>query len=176
VRSVAWVPEVAGELAVGGIEEGLEVFFVLADEQDDRRDAVGGEWGMAPPPAQQGVVAEELFVVLVDPSSAVVFDEVEPGAGRGLAGDFEDGVGSYEACSRVSDALDGAFVVEAFGFAAVSWWLDLRLAAPRDERRPEEPSPGQGPGVGVDLVQDVAVVVDRAEVEACAGFKLADLT
>jgi hypothetical protein len=60
--SVAWVPEVAGEFAVGGVEEGFELLFVLADEDDERRDAVVGEWGVAPPPAQEGVVAEELLV------------------------------------------------------------------------------------------------------------------
>jgi hypothetical protein len=89
----AEVPTVARQLAVGGVEELVALVFVLADEEHVRR-VVAISQGVAPPGAEEGVVAAELVVVLVDASCAVVFDEELPAAGLGVAFDFQDGVGS----------------------------------------------------------------------------------
>jgi hypothetical protein len=61
--AVACVPYVPGELVIGGVEERVPLVLVLADEDDERLDAMVGERGVAPPRAQQAVVAQELLEV-----------------------------------------------------------------------------------------------------------------
>ena len=76
------VPKVGGELAVGAGEEVVALGIVLADEQDVGCVATGTQVGVAPPPAEEGVVAAELVVVLVGAAGAVVLDQEEPRALR----------------------------------------------------------------------------------------------
>lgn len=71
----AWVPAVACELAVGGLEEDVALVLVLADEQHPGLGAAVEIARVAPPPAQKSVIAAELLEVLVDAAGAVVLDE-----------------------------------------------------------------------------------------------------
>src|SRR5919201_6657478 len=71
-RAVTCMPYMARELVVGGVEEGVALVLVLADEDHEGRDAVVGQFGVAPPGAEQRVVAEELLEVLVESARAVV--------------------------------------------------------------------------------------------------------
>jgi hypothetical protein len=76
-RRGARVPAVARQFAVGRIEELAALVFVLTDEEHEWR-LVGVDRGrVAPPRAEEGVVAAELVEVLIDASSAVVLDEEE---------------------------------------------------------------------------------------------------
>ena len=100
----AWVPAVARQLAVGGIEELAALAFVLADEEHERRLLVVDEGRVAPPRAEEGVVAAELVVILVDASGAVVLDEEQPAADFvALAFELQPGVGAYRACAWVTE-------------------------------------------------------------------------
>src|SRR5829696_10228376 len=88
------------------------LLVVLADEQHERGVIVVREHRVPPPPAQEGVVAQELAVVLVDSPGAVVLDQV--GAAATVSAlDFQDGVGSYETRCGPSQAPDRAVVVES---------------------------------------------------------------
>src|SRR4051794_16914265 len=95
--AVAGVPDVAGELVVGGVEEGVPLLLVLADKDHVRLDALGREVGVSPPRAQEGVVAEELLEVLVYAARPVVFDEERAAAVGRLALDVDDRVRTHEA-------------------------------------------------------------------------------
>jgi hypothetical protein len=100
------VPAVAGELAVGGVEEHLALLLVLADEQDPGGVLRAFEVAVAPPPAQEGVVAAQLVVVLVDPAGAVVLDQEQPRCSLGVAAvDLEDGVGAQQPRVAVREPL-----------------------------------------------------------------------
>ena len=69
------MPEVGGQLDVRAGEEVVALGSVLADEEDVGCVATGPQVGVAPPPGEEGVVAAELVVVLVDAAGAVVFDQ-----------------------------------------------------------------------------------------------------
>src|SRR5690349_6078993 len=87
------MPPMPRELAVGGGEEEGALLIVLADEQHEGRGLAIAEGAVVPPPGQEGVVAMELVVVLVETSGAVVLDEDQPTRRLGvIAGDLEDGV------------------------------------------------------------------------------------
>ena len=93
IWSNIWVPAVAGEVAIGGLEEEVALLVVLADEQDEGRVLATAERRAPPPPRQEGVVAPELVVVLVETTGAVVLDEDEPARIVGLgARDLHDRV------------------------------------------------------------------------------------
>jgi hypothetical protein len=66
---------------------------VVATEDDERDAVLAGEPGVAPPPTEEAVVAEELLEVLVDAPGSVVFDEEEGGAVPLAALDLEHCVG-----------------------------------------------------------------------------------
>src|SRR5215207_7267790 len=66
------VPAMTAQLAVGGGEELLALALVLADEQHVGERGQVRVGRVADPPAQKGVVAAQLVVVLVDPARAVV--------------------------------------------------------------------------------------------------------
>ena len=86
------VPAVSRDLAVGRGEELLPLVLVLADEEHERGLLVVGEGRVAPPAAEEGVVAAELVVVLVDASGAVVLDEQEASRRPGHRHDGQDRV------------------------------------------------------------------------------------
>jgi hypothetical protein len=70
----------------------------------------------------------------------------------------------------VAQALGRPVVVEAQPVLARDWWrLDGGFAVPGEEVLAEGAAVGEHPGVELDLVQDVAVVVDRASAVALAG-------
>jgi hypothetical protein len=87
------VPAMTGELAVGGGEELLPLGLVLADEQHVGERGQVRVGRVAGPPAQKGVVAAQLVVVLVDPACAVVLDEQRAQDALRSGSDLEDRVG-----------------------------------------------------------------------------------
>ena len=105
---------------------------------------------------------------------AVVLDQVRAAA-TVSALDLEDGVGAYETrlwsvagpgpCGRRRDACCPP-LASAGGSISVS---PLQASSAASEQSP----PGEDPGVEVDLVKDVAVVVDRAQFEPCVAVESA---
>jgi hypothetical protein len=83
------------EFTAGDVEEGVALVVVLADEDDVGRVAVLREPSVAPPPAEQGVVAQEFLEVLVDSAGAVVLDQKRTGSAR-AARCFDDRIRSNE--------------------------------------------------------------------------------
>jgi len=83
---------VTGELVVGGGQEAVALFFVLADEEHVRRRPLIAGLRAAPPPGEEGVVAAELLQVLVDPTGAVELDQEGPAALAILPRRLDDGV------------------------------------------------------------------------------------
>jgi hypothetical protein len=106
------MPAVSRELLIGRRHELLALSFGLANEEHERRRWVAGVWGVAPPPAQEGVVAPELLVVLVDAAGAVVLDEDGPLVAV-VAGEFKDRVGPEQSGAGVAEVLGGPVVFEA---------------------------------------------------------------
>lgn len=93
-RARARVPVVSGELVVGPVEEVLALMCVLADEEHVGWSVPVAVRGLLPPVVEEGVVAPELVVVLVEPTGAIELDEH---GGRlvefAVARELEDGVG-----------------------------------------------------------------------------------
>src|SRR5215207_4470853 len=108
----AGMPVVSGELLIRRGYELLSLFLDLAHEEHERRRWQVGVWGVAPPPAQEGVVAAELLVVLVDAAGAVVLDEDGPQVAV-VAGEFKLRVGSEQSGAGVAEVLDGPVGFEA---------------------------------------------------------------
>src|SRR5439155_16321929 len=95
VRRHIGVPAVSGELTVGRGDEVVAMLLVLADEDDERWHAPVREVRPLPPPREEGVVAPELLVVLVETTGAVVLDEQEPSRGsRVFPRDLDNRVGA----------------------------------------------------------------------------------
>ena len=68
------MPAMTGELVIGGRHERLALVLGLAYEDHERGFVEFGVFRVAPPPVEEGVVASELAVVLVDAAGAVVLD------------------------------------------------------------------------------------------------------
>jgi hypothetical protein len=103
---------VAGEFAVGSGEEVVALGVVLADEQHVGRLGAPGEFGVAPPPGEVGVVAAEFVVVLVGAAGAVEFEEEQPWLLPSVVGDLEGGVGDDWTGVGVAERFDGPVVLE----------------------------------------------------------------
>ena len=162
VRSRGRVPELTRHLAVRGVQEPVALVFVLADEHDERPIAVR-EARVLPPPAQEGVVAPELLVVLVHAPRPVELNEDHATAVAVGSRHLEDRVGAHEAGARIAEEFSGPVIADAQHSppgTCLAWRLDVRLSLPREEEISSGAAVGEHPGVQLQVVQYEAVVVD----------------
>src|SRR5205823_4236784 len=110
------------------------------------------------PPGEEGVVAAELLIVLVDSPGAVVFDEQQTSTALArVARNLKDRVGADGAWPRVAQALGRPLVVKAQLVAARGWRrFNCGLPVPGEQVAAKSAAVGEHPRVELQLVQDVA--------------------
>jgi hypothetical protein len=129
------MPELARQLTIRDVQEPVTLVFVLADEHDVRPIAVR-EARVLPPPAQEGVVAAELLVVLADAPRSVVLDDEHAAAVAVGSRNLEHRVGTHESGARIAEPFSGLVVANAehsLLSPRLARWLDVRLSLPREE-------------------------------------------
>ncbi len=163
---------------VGGGHEELTLLLILANEQHIRRVLVAeaGKPGVLMPGGEVAVIAAKLVEVLVHAASAVVFEEEGPRPRAVGAFDLEHSVGDNGPGGVVVESFGGPVVGERELRAAASWrGMDRGFAVPFEEGPVEQLAVGEDPGVELEVVDDVAVVVQGAGLVAGRGFDVPGL-